>query len=48
MIIEDIIFVIGSVAILIGAIYDLIAAIGLLRFNDFYMRTHAATVGTKM
>jgi len=46
MIIEDLIFILGSIAILLGAIYDLIAAIGLLRFNDFYMRTHAATVGT--
>ncbi|WP_297497184.1 monovalent cation/H(+) antiporter subunit G [Thermococcus sp.] len=46
MIIEEAVFVIGSIAILLGAIYDLIAAIGLLRFPDFYMRTHAATVGT--
>ncbi len=44
--IEEILFVVGSVAILLGAIYDLIAAIGLLRFPDFYMRSHAATVGT--
>ncbi|WP_367883578.1 monovalent cation/H(+) antiporter subunit G [Thermococcus peptonophilus] len=44
--IDQIIFIIGSIAILLGAIYDLIAAIGLLRFGDFYMRTHAATVGT--
>ncbi|WP_461864947.1 monovalent cation/H(+) antiporter subunit G [Thermococcus sp.] len=44
--ISEIIFITGSMAILIGAIYDLIAAIGLLRFPDFYMRTHAATVGT--
>ncbi|WP_456368031.1 monovalent cation/H(+) antiporter subunit G [Thermococcus sp.] len=44
--INEIIFVIGSVAILLGAIYDLIAAIGLLRFSDFYMRAHASTVGT--
>jgi len=46
MIIEDVVFIIGSIAILLGAIYDLIAAVGLLRFQDFYMRTHAATVGT--
>jgi len=44
--IDQIIFIIGSIAILLGAIYDLIAAIGMLRFGDFYMRTHAATVGT--
>lgn len=46
MILENIVFIIGSIAILLGAVYDLIAAIGLLRFPDFYMRTHAATVGT--
>ena len=46
MIIEDVVFIVGSIAILLGAIYDLIAAIGMLRFGDFYMRTHAATVGT--
>ncbi|NPA48144.1 MAG: sodium:proton antiporter [Thermococci archaeon] len=40
------VFVTGMVFIVIGAIYDLIAAIGMLRFSDFYMRTHAATVGT--
>jgi len=44
--IDQVIFVIGSIAILLGAIYDLIAAIGMLRFGDFYLRTHAATVGT--
>ena len=44
--IEEIIFIIGSIAILLGAVYDLIAAIGLLRFEDFYMRSHAATVGS--
>jgi multicomponent Na+:H+ antiporter subunit G len=44
--IDQIIFIIGSIAILLGAIYDLIAAIGVLRFGDFYMRSHAATVGT--
>jgi len=45
-VIEEVIFLIGSIAILLGAVYDLIAAIGILRFPDFYMRTHAATIGT--
>ncbi|WP_297522925.1 monovalent cation/H(+) antiporter subunit G, partial [Thermococcus sp.] len=40
--IEEAVFLIGSIAILLGAVYDLIAAIGILRFPDFYMRTHAA------
>ncbi len=44
--IDEIIFIIGSIAILLGAIHDLVAAIGMLRFPDFYMRSHAATVGT--
>ncbi len=44
--IEEIVFIIGSIAVLIGAFYDLVASIGFLRFPDFYMRTHAATLGT--
>jgi len=44
--IERALFVIGMVAIILGGIYDLIAAIGMLRFDDFYMRLHAATIGT--
>ncbi len=44
--IEHGVFIGGMVLIVIGAIYDLIASIGMLRFGDFYLRTHAATVGT--
>lgn len=37
---------IGEILIAIGVISDLIAAIGLLRFPNFFVRLHAATVGT--
>ncbi|NJE07653.1 sodium:proton antiporter [Thermococcus sp. M39] len=46
MTINEVIFVLGMIAIILGGIYDLIAAIGMLRFNDFYLRLHASTVGT--
>ncbi len=39
-------FYIGAVLITIGGICDLLGAIGLLKFPNFYVRLHAATVGT--
>jgi multicomponent Na+:H+ antiporter subunit G len=45
-VIEDVIVVIGLVFIGVGAVSDLIAAIGMNRFRNFYLRLHAATVGT--
>ncbi len=38
--------VIGIALVVLGAIMDLIAAIGMNRFTNFYLRLHAATVGT--
>ena len=38
-------FTIGLVLTTIGAICDLMAAIGLLRLGNFFLRMHAATVG---
>ncbi|NJD98587.1 cation:proton antiporter [Thermococcus sp. LS1] len=43
---SEILFYIGAVMIIIGGICDLFGAIGLLRFPNFYVRLHAATVGT--
>ncbi len=37
---------IGEILVAIGIICDLIASIGMLRFPNFYLRLHAATVGT--
>ncbi|MEM0380245.1 MAG: monovalent cation/H(+) antiporter subunit G [Desulfurococcaceae archaeon] len=37
---------IGLIMISVGAVSDLIAAIGMNRFRNFYLRLHAATVGT--
>jgi len=36
----------GAILITIGGICDLLGAIGLLKFPNFYVRLHAATVGT--
>ena len=38
--------VIGEVLVAIGVFCDLVAAIGMLRFPNFYVRLHAATLGT--
>ncbi len=35
----------GWVILLVGAIFDLIAAIGMNRFRNFFLRLHAATIG---
>ncbi|MEM1532731.1 MAG: monovalent cation/H(+) antiporter subunit G [Desulfurococcaceae archaeon] len=43
---EVIAIYLGQALIVIGVFCDLIAAIGLLRFPNFYLRLHAATVGT--
>ena len=37
---------IGGVMIVVGVISDLIASIGMLRFPNFFVRLHAATIGT--
>ncbi len=43
--IEQILFWLGSVLFIIGGVFDLLAAIGMLRFPNFYVRLHAATIG---
>ncbi len=37
--------IIGGALIFIGGLYDLIAAIGVNKFPDFYTRLHAVTIG---
>ncbi|AMM54749.1 monovalent cation/H(+) antiporter subunit G [Pyrococcus kukulkanii] len=43
---SEILFYLGAFMIIIGGICDIFGAIGLLRFPNFYIRLHAATVGT--
>jgi len=40
-----ILFIIGSILVVIGAFCDLVASIGFLRFPNFFVRLHAATIG---
>ncbi len=42
----NVLFILGAILITIGGICDLFGAIGLLKFPNFYVRLHAATVGT--
>jgi len=37
---------VGGILLIIGALCDLIGAIGMNRFPNFFVRLHAATVGT--
>ncbi len=41
----DLVAFIGMGLVAIGAVCDVLAAIGLLRFPNFFLRMHAATVG---
>ncbi|MEM0380438.1 MAG: monovalent cation/H(+) antiporter subunit G [Desulfurococcaceae archaeon] len=43
--IDLIVFSIGLTLLTIGTIFDLIGSIGLLKFPNFYIRLHAATIG---
>ena len=43
--IEAILFFTGFILVFIGVICDLLGAIGLLKFPNFYVRLHAATIG---
>ncbi|HHI00249.1 MAG TPA: cation:proton antiporter [Thermococcus litoralis] len=36
----------GLILLFMGAVCDLLGAMGMHRFNTFYLRLHAATVGT--
>ncbi len=42
----EVLIYIGLIMMGIGAVSDLIAAIGINRFKNFYLRLHAATIGT--
>ncbi|MEM4653257.1 MAG: monovalent cation/H(+) antiporter subunit G [Candidatus Nezhaarchaeales archaeon] len=43
--IEQVLLYMGMTLIVVGALCDLIGALGLLRFPNFFVRLHAATVG---
>ena len=42
----EILIYIGLIMMGVGAVSDLIASIGMNRFRNFYLRLHAATIGT--
>lgn len=42
---EQVLFWLGACLFIGGGVFDLLAAIGLLRFPNFYVRLHAATIG---
>ncbi|AFK51408.1 Na+/H+ antiporter, subunit MnhG [Thermogladius calderae 1633] len=42
---SDLVFWAGAVVVLVGGVFDFIAGLGMLRFPNFYVRLHAATIG---
>jgi multicomponent Na+:H+ antiporter subunit G len=44
--IDIILIIIGEILVSIGVFCSLVAAIGMLRFPNFFVRLHAATVGS--
>lgn len=44
--IDVLVFWLGFLLVILGGILDIIASIGINRFSNFYLRLHAATVGT--
>ncbi len=42
---EEVVLYVGIALVSIGAAYDLIAGIGMVRFPNFFVRLHAATIG---
>lgn len=43
---DTIIFYLGLALTITGGVLDIIASIGFFRLKDFYMRLHAATIGS--
>lgn len=44
--IDQLFTIVGGAMVVTGVACDLIAAIGMLRFPNFFVRLHAATIGT--
>lgn len=44
--INEILVIIGEILVVIGAFCSIVAAIGMLRFPNFFVRLHAATIGS--
>ena len=43
---EEIALIVGIILTLIGVFCDVVGSIGMVRFPNFFVRLHAATVGT--
>lgn len=43
--ISAVLFWLGSFLVILGGVFDFLAALGMLRFPNFYVRLHAATIG---
>lgn len=43
--IEEALLYVGMALVTVGAVFDVIAGIGMVRFPNFFVRLHAATIG---
>ncbi len=44
-VIDQVLLYVGMTLVSVGAVFDLIAGIGMVRFPNFFVRLHAATIG---
>jgi len=44
--IDEIIFWFGAAILFMGGVLDVIASVGMNKFKNFYLRLHAATIGS--
>jgi len=44
-VLDWVLVLLGEVLVSIGVFFDVVAAIGMLRFPNFFVRLHAATIG---
>lgn len=42
---NPVLFWAGATVVFVGGVFDLIAGVGMVRFPNFYVRLHAATIG---
>ncbi len=44
-VVDQVLLYVGMALVTVGAVYDLIAGVGMIRFPNFFVRLHAATIG---
>ncbi|MEM0153372.1 MAG: monovalent cation/H(+) antiporter subunit G [Ignisphaera sp.] len=45
MVVDTVLSIVGLTAIIVGAFFDIVSAIGVLKLPNFFTRIHAVTIG---